>query len=374
MLAPGEHVWSADEVDKAGGHGVMYAMRNAVKHFDTGGAVGGDGGLTLPPTPGGLAAVNSLLQQLSGAGGGSRTPYQLGGFSAQGIDCSGLVSAVVNAYLGQSPFGGRMSTGNEGTWLQQRGFREGVGPPGSLQVGWSGAHTAMSVNGTNVESTTSNGISGVRTGGLAASPMDSQFSRHMYLPVGIESIGGKPVGGTDGGSGGGSGGGGDDPFSSLMGIAKGGLKESLLPPGFIDYSQTSWGKSAGAAVKMLMGGGGLGGLLPKGFGDLLMHPVKAAMNAGKNGGMQVGWGGKPVSPGEGQPASLARSATGRPAGNLAQGEHTSGGPGFTVNVNAPTLSGSVKDINDTVKDHKANASRKGPSSQASTSRIGQPGG
>ena len=31
LLAPGEHVWTADEVDKAGGQGAMYAMRAAVK-------------------------------------------------------------------------------------------------------------------------------------------------------------------------------------------------------------------------------------------------------------------------------------------------------------------------------------------------------
>jgi TP901 family phage tail tape measure protein len=31
MLAPGEHVWTADEVDKAGGQEAMYAMRSAVR-------------------------------------------------------------------------------------------------------------------------------------------------------------------------------------------------------------------------------------------------------------------------------------------------------------------------------------------------------
>lgn len=39
MLAPGEHVWTADEVDKAGGHGAMYAARSAIKGMADGGAV-----------------------------------------------------------------------------------------------------------------------------------------------------------------------------------------------------------------------------------------------------------------------------------------------------------------------------------------------
>lgn len=40
LLAPGEHVWTADEVDKAGGQGAMYAMRAAVK---SGAAYSGNG-------------------------------------------------------------------------------------------------------------------------------------------------------------------------------------------------------------------------------------------------------------------------------------------------------------------------------------------
>lgn len=46
--APGEHMWTADEVDKAGGHGAMYALRALAKSgalsqiagYETGGAVG----------------------------------------------------------------------------------------------------------------------------------------------------------------------------------------------------------------------------------------------------------------------------------------------------------------------------------------------
>lgn len=43
LFAPGEHVWTADEVDKAGGQGAMYAMRAAVK---SGAAYSGNGAAT----------------------------------------------------------------------------------------------------------------------------------------------------------------------------------------------------------------------------------------------------------------------------------------------------------------------------------------
>jgi hypothetical protein len=350
--------------------------------FDNGGVTGGDSGeggigpnLVAPPTPGGLAAVSGLLQTLTGMGGGSRTPYQLGGFSSAGIDCSGLVSAIVNAYLGQSPFGSRMDTHSEQSWLTARGFREGIGPPGSMQVGWSSEHTAMSVGGENMESTTSHGISGVRAGKDAASPLSSQFTNHMWLPVDgalpvdISKVGGNKLGT----AGGGGGGGGDDPISSLMGIAKGGAKESFLPPGFIDYTQNPWFKSAGAAAKMLMGGDGLSGLIPKGFGDALMHPVRAAeQQLDPARAAQLGWGGKPVNPGESMPGSLARGATGLPAGapvpGLAGG--LGGGGNVIINGGAMIDRGTADRINGAMADTALAKDRgPGPGGQQTTMRM-----
>lgn len=181
-----------------------------------------------------LAAVHSLLATLTGGAKGSkRAPYQMGGFSPSGIDCSGLVSAVVNAYLGSGAFSSRMSTPSEQGWLKQRGFRMGIGPPGTLRVGWYGGggssgHTALTLpDGTNVESTTSNGISGVRVGSKAVGADGGMFTGHAWLPAegamagfggggpGARGMGmptgsgfGGGFGGAFGGGSGGSGGGG----------------------------------------------------------------------------------------------------------------------------------------------------------------------
>ena len=145
---------------------------------------------------GGLGAVRALVRSLTGASSGHRTAYGMGGFSPSALDCSGLVSAVVNAYLGAGAFSSRMSTPAEGGWLKQRGFVMGRGPAGTLRVGWYGGggssgHTALTLpDGTNVESTTSHGISGVRAGAKAAGADSPIFINHAYLP----SIGGGAAG------------------------------------------------------------------------------------------------------------------------------------------------------------------------------------
>lgn len=137
-----------------------------------------------PSTPGMLnpAAAYSVAAQLSTM----KVPYQMGGFSTAGIDCSGLVSAVVNSYLGYAPFSERMNTVIEGDWLAKRGFVKGKGPAGSLRVGWfdrgggANGHTAITLpDGTNVES---RGGSPVLMGSGAASYDDPMFDQQMWLP------------------------------------------------------------------------------------------------------------------------------------------------------------------------------------------------
>ena len=77
MLAPGEHVWTAAEVKRAGGHSAMFAMRRAYGgggqgrggYFAEGGAAAGAGSLTITFQGGDLDAFrgawrafwNSLL-------------------------------------------------------------------------------------------------------------------------------------------------------------------------------------------------------------------------------------------------------------------------------------------------------------------------
>ncbi len=116
--------------------------------------------------------------------------YLMGGFSSSAIDCSGLVSAVVNVATGRTPFQSRMSTVTEGSWLESLGFKPGRGGAGDLRVGWwdkgggANGHTAGTLpDGTNFES---NGSEGVVIGGRTGAD-DKQFTQHAYLPM--DSIG-----------------------------------------------------------------------------------------------------------------------------------------------------------------------------------------
>ena len=164
-------------------------------------------------------------------------PYAMGGYSRSSIDCSGFVAAVVNSALGEDPFGGRMSTVNEGEWLSNKGAQMGMGGEGDLRIGWydegGGAfgHTAGTFpDGTNFES---NGSEGVVIGGSTGYDA-SMFTDHAFFPGSMFSggdLGGAPTyGGQDsytsgndgtgglsfGGGGGGTGGSGGSGGGSGM--------------------------------------------------------------------------------------------------------------------------------------------------------------
>jgi phage-related protein len=234
LLEPGEHVWAKEDVQAAGGHDAMYRMRRKARQgllmptdegtflpaFAHGGKAPDLGKhwlkhyLDMKPQhfqTGGEVAVTYLLQRESG-----RTPYDLGGFSPRGIDCSGLVSEAVNTYLGLPPLDSRMATGSEAAWLTAKGFKPGLGPEGSFRVGFhnggpAGGHTALTLpSGLHAESGGSGG--GVRLGGGAAGAEDEQFDQKYYLPARsvVQPAGyGLPTdmgSGAPGASGGGSGG------------------------------------------------------------------------------------------------------------------------------------------------------------------------
>ena len=195
---------------------------------------------------GGETAALSLASSMAG-----RTPYNMASgdnFSPSGIDCSGLVSAEVNAFVGDSPFSSRMSTPVEADWLRQRGFVDGVGGEGTLRVGWYDhgggeyGHTAMTLpDGTNVESTTGNGFNGVRMGSSARGAADGLFDHHMYLPI----PGSGPA------RGGGAGGSRMGGFSRGMGMPLAPPTPSPNPPPVItDKSGNSYvaGSSGGGAI------------------------------------------------------------------------------------------------------------------------------
>ena len=176
---------------------------------------------------GGLVSAQQLVDFARGVEG---APYEWGGVNWG--DCSGAVSAIANFATGQDPFGSRFATMTEDAELKARGFLPGLGPDGSLNVGWynggeAGGHTAATLpDGTHFEMGGARGDG--QFGGQAAGADDSMFTDHAHLPpdhfIGLDPgspttggptatagggslIGSGLGGGTSGGGGGGGGGG-----------------------------------------------------------------------------------------------------------------------------------------------------------------------
>lgn len=203
--ASGEHVLTADDVDAMGGHGAVYAMRNAL-HREYGGAVGPD-----------VQAAYSMMG----------TRYSQGARN----DCSGMVGRVILGAMGL-PASGLPTTQNMGQWLAALGFKSGIGGPGQISVGWynhgsapNDGHAAMTLSdGENAESGGSHGNFLVGAGAAGAS--SAQFDHHMYLPTlfGEGAAGGMPggFGGAGGGGFGGGLGGGGIPAGATAGTGPGG--------------------------------------------------------------------------------------------------------------------------------------------------------
>jgi hypothetical protein len=224
LAMPGEHYLTADEVKKAGGHHGVEAIRAGIRAgiFRKSGDIGWDPGRRsregvqalanggpvfdvnthLPPTGAIVAAREHMTDQLAAEmtkrlkaaaaaalrkaamggsplpGGGKLTPAQIargqafarreagkpyiwGGVGPTGYDCSGFVSAVLNAALGVGPYFRRGSTGT----MPWPGSSPGTG---SFTYGFfkgSPGHTAGNIGGLAFEST--NGST--RVGGAARS-------------------------------------------------------------------------------------------------------------------------------------------------------------------------------------------------------------
>lgn len=191
----------------------------------------------IPAFAGGGHVSADQLQQF--ARGVEGKPYVWGGVNWG--DCSGAVSAIANFATGRDPFGSRFATASEQAALAERGFQPGLGPSGSLNVGWynggpGGGHTAATLpDGTHFEMGGSRGDG--QYGGQAAGADDPQFTDHAHLPpdyfAGLD--GGAPTTGTPGlgTSTTGLGGGGSTPIGSgISGSGGGGA---------------SWGNSGGGS-------------------------------------------------------------------------------------------------------------------------------
>lgn len=175
---------------------------------------------------GGVVSADELVQFAQGVEGAA---YEWGGVNWG--DCSGAVSAIANYATGASPFATRFATGNEGDSLAAMGFQPGIGPAGSLSIGWYnggeyGGHTAATLpNGVNFEMGGQRGDG--QYGGIAAGADDPMFTDQMHLPP-EAFLGGDPgvIGGPgatqQGLVGGGSGGGGAAGGGGLGGSGGGG--------------------------------------------------------------------------------------------------------------------------------------------------------
>ncbi|AXH46857.1 endolysin [Mycobacterium phage Aminay] len=170
------------------------------------------GQLALPGyADGGLVSAEQLVDFAKGVEG---QPYKWAGTNWG--DCSGAVSAIANYATGRDPFSSRFATATEAAELEARGFKPGIGPAGSLSIGWFnggpyGGHTAATLpDGTNFEMGGARGNG--QFGGSAAGAADSQFTNQMHLPPewfsGMDGVGGSTIGGSTGAGGSSAGGGG----------------------------------------------------------------------------------------------------------------------------------------------------------------------
>ncbi|MFE3281451.1 hypothetical protein ACFXI7_52455, partial [Nocardia sp. NPDC059239] len=162
--------------------------------------------------------------------------YRMGGFSLTELDCSGLVSAVVNDALGADMFSSRMATASERDWLVARGAVNGLGGPGDISIGWynggpGGGHTAMTLgDGTNVESNSSDGVIVGGPVGAAA----QMFTDQMHIPAALlrgSDLGGGTGGGLGTGTGGTGGGAGGGSGTGAGGGTGGGSSTATRPAG-----------------------------------------------------------------------------------------------------------------------------------------------
>ena len=216
-LSNNEHVWTAREVRRAGGHGNIYAMRALIDSripftFDGHGQLvplparpnnrAGDlygaapellpafktGGAVTPLWEHQLIAAHKFAQSQSGK------PYQWAGPNGpnSSFDCSGFMGSIAATIQGDNPwqrYWATMSFPSPGA----QGFVSGLGPGFSVGIfngGPYGGHTAGTLGpagpygSVNVESGGS--PSRVKYGPGAVGADHSQFTMQYHLPIGAD--------------------------------------------------------------------------------------------------------------------------------------------------------------------------------------------
>jgi NlpC/P60 family len=222
---PNEHMWTVDEVEKAGGHQAMYALRSMAKSgmlkdllpaYKEGGPVypvGFGANVEEHNTDKAFGTIGDMMESagnkiesmfneylsariLAMVSGGGLTPqqaqrglqfamrqrgkpYDWGAAGPGGYDCSGFMAAIYNAARGVNPYQHSFSTAGMAAFPA---IQPGTG---AFTVGWttnydgSGVgHTAGTINGMNVES---RGGEGVVLGRSARGYKDRGFDHIGHL-------------------------------------------------------------------------------------------------------------------------------------------------------------------------------------------------
>ncbi|MFE6923985.1 tape measure protein [Nocardia sp. NPDC057663] len=188
LLSAGEHVWTAEEVAAAGGHGAMLGLRARAKAGGLAFAAGG--------TPDYVTKAVSAARSVEG------NLYDWGGVGPTRFDCSGFVGWLQQILMGVEAPTKRLYTTMSLLDGATSGLESGLGPAGTwFKVGVSQDHMAGTLAGLAVESGGAFGTSGV--GGNRAKATDGQFPWKFHLPnelikgYGSLTTGGKLVEWTD---------------------------------------------------------------------------------------------------------------------------------------------------------------------------------
>jgi tape measure domain-containing protein len=211
MLSTGEHVWSAREVQGAGGHAAVEQMRKRARGYAAGGPVlnfqqtGTEAFLARPgrfdrniarslelAARGFAALVRQNKDLIFGLGKPEVTrfirstdplPYIWGAAGPGGYDCSGLVSAVLGKHTGAGGGHGQRYFTTSSIHSGILGIKPGLG--GVLEIGvtagtghMAGRYGGSRGLGFEAEST----ATGIKIGSAASRP--ESFARHFHLARG----------------------------------------------------------------------------------------------------------------------------------------------------------------------------------------------
>jgi hypothetical protein len=170
LLMPNEHVWTAREVQAAGGHRQMLRMRKAVL----------EGNLNGDPkfANGGSLSADDISRAQKFAQSQRGKPYGWGAVGPRSYDCSGFMSAITNVLRGKYPHN-RVGATAGFPW---NGFKRG---PGQFTIGstrnYGGSgigHMSGTLGGLKVES---RGGRGVLVGSAAMGAYARGFNQVYHL-------------------------------------------------------------------------------------------------------------------------------------------------------------------------------------------------